>query len=78
MWIYSESDTTAINMDHVVLLRLKGDSDEVLVLATTLTEDDVILRSFPSGGAARDYIKDLMIGLNNREGKVPTNYGDLE
>lgn len=76
MWVYSVSDTTAVNMDHVVMISIKSDAEEVLVLATTITDEDIVLHSAPSGGAARDFIRSLLVAMNNR--KVPTNYGNLE
>lgn len=69
MWIYSTDstgDTEAVNMNHVVSIRLVGGVDGVLVVATDINGDVITIKECNSGGEARDWLKHLMAGINDR------------
>lgn len=68
MWIYCGEDTTAVNMDHVVFIRLKGGANDVAVVATMETDDDIVLKVCNSGGEARDWLNKLLASANARGG----------
>lgn len=69
MWIYTENDTAAVNMDHVVFIRLKGGDTGVGIMATVVTDDDLLLKVCDSGGEARDWLTALLVALNAREAR---------
>jgi hypothetical protein len=66
MWIYGNDETEAVNMDHVVSMRLQGGPDSVMVVVTTVTEEEIVLQYCDSGGEARDVMKAILASANAR------------
>lgn len=69
MWVYSTDntgDTEVVNMAHVVSVRLVGGVDGVMVVATDINGEEVTLKECNSGGEARDWLKHLIAGVNDR------------
>ena len=69
MWIYADEENAGVNMRQVVHLtcRTNESSTAVQVIATTTTDEVIILRTFGSGGSARDWLKGLLVALNSEE-----------
>lgn len=67
MWINTQDGTTAVNMNHVAFIQLKGGDEDVAIRATMVTDQNIVLHVCTSGGEARDWLKDLLAMHNARK-----------
>lgn len=66
MWILAdqEGEIEAVNLDHVVSLRLQGSDAEsgTVVIAGTINDEEVALKTCLTMSDARDWVKNLVVG----------------